>query len=93
MVGIVDFFEKTNPITCAVFLDLFKKVYNEECHVGTLEESSILCEFCMLISTTSKLNIKWKHTFLYSGESDLRLESLKMNMIVSYVWKEIIKML
>ena len=68
------FFEKTNPgLHVQFFLDLFKKVYNQECEVGTLEESSILCEFCMLISTTSKLNYKkWKHTFLYSGESDLR---------------------
>ena len=45
------FFEKTNPgLHVQFFLDLFKNVYNQDCEVGTLEESSILCEFCMLIS-------------------------------------------
>lgn len=74
------FFEKTNPgLHVQFFLDLFKKVYNEECQVGKLEESSVLCEFCMLIGGNTKLKEKkWKHTFLYSGESDLRAcKSLK----------------
>lgn len=68
------FFEKTNPgLHVQFFLDLFKKVYNEDCQVGKLEESSVLCEFCMLIGRKTKLKEKkWKHTFLYSGESDLR---------------------
>ena len=47
MVGIVVFL-KNNGLR-SVFLDLFKKVYNEECQVEKLEESSVLCEFCMLI--------------------------------------------
>jgi len=65
------FFEKTNPgLHVKFFLDLFKKVYNQDCQVGTLEESSILCEFCMLINTKTKLKEKkWKHTFMMSGES------------------------
>lgn len=65
------FFEKTNPgLHVQFFLDLFKKVYNQDCQVGTLEESSILCEFCMLINTKTKLKEKkWKHTFMMSGES------------------------
>jgi hypothetical protein len=70
------FFEKTNPeVHLQFFLDLFKQVYDEECQVGSLEESNVLCEFCMLIQTKSKSKLKekkWKHTFLYSGESDLR---------------------
>ena len=65
------FFDKTNPgLHVQFFLDLFKRVYSQECEVGTFEESNILCEFCMLINTKTKLNEKkWQHTFLYSGES------------------------
>lgn len=65
------FFEKTNPgLHVQFFLDLLKKVYKEDCVVGTFEESTILCEFCMLINTKTKLNSKkWKHTYMYSGES------------------------
>jgi hypothetical protein len=65
------FFDKTNPgLHVDFFLNLFEKVYKQECQVGTFEESSILCEFCMLINTKTKLNEKkWQHTFLYSGES------------------------
>ena len=80
MVGIVDFLKKQiQDYTCSFFLDLFGKVYNEICEVGTFEESNILCEFCMLIGCNSKLYAKkWKYTFLMSGESDLRkCESIK----------------
>ena len=65
------FFEKTNPgLHVQFFLDLLKKVYKQDCQVGTFEESDILCEFCMLINTQTKLNSKkWKHTYMYSGES------------------------
>lgn len=65
------FFDKTNPgLHVDFFLKLFEKVYKQECQVGTFEESSILCEFCMLVNTKTKLNEKkWQHTFLYSGES------------------------
>ena len=67
------FFDKTNPgLNKDFFLNLFEKVYNEKCYVGSLDESNILCEFCMLINTTTKLDYKqWKHTFMFSGESDL----------------------
>ncbi len=74
------FFDKINPgLHVHFFLELFEKVYKEKCYVGSFEESSILCEFCMLINTKTKLNEKkWKHTFMFSGESDLRkCEKLK----------------
>ena len=36
------FFDKTNPgLNKDFFLNLFEKVYNEKCYVGTLEESEI----------------------------------------------------
>lgn len=65
------FFEKTNPgLHVSFFLKLFEKVYNKKCQLGTFEESEILCEFCMLINTKTRLSDKkWKHTFLFSGES------------------------
>ena len=65
------FFEKTNPgLNTDFFINLFEKVYNEKCQKGGFEESEILCEFCMLINTKTRLNDKkWKHTFMMSGES------------------------
>lgn len=68
------FFDKTNPgLNTDYYLNLFEKVYNEKCYIGSIEESEILCEFCMLISTTSKINSKkWKHTFMMSSENDCR---------------------
>ena len=65
------FFEKTNPgLNTDFFINLFEKVYNEKCQIGGFEESEILCEFCMLINTKTKLNSKkWKNTYMYSGES------------------------
>ena len=68
------FFDKTNPgLHVDFFLNLFEKVYNESCRVSTLEDSDILCEFCMLISTKSHLYTKkWKHTYMMSSENDCR---------------------
>jgi len=68
------FLDKTNPgLNVEFFLELFEKIYNEKCQVGKLEESSILCECCMLHNAKTKLNTKkWKHTFMMSGENDLR---------------------
>ena len=79
MAGLEDFLTKQILDYMFNFLDLFEKVYNEKCYVENIEESDILCEFCMLINTTTKLNSKkWKHTFMFSGESDLRkCEQLK----------------
>ena len=68
------FFEKTNPgLHVDFFLNLFKIVYNQDCHVGTYENSNILCEFDMLLGSKSVVKSKdWKHTFLFSGESSLK---------------------
>ena len=84
------FFDKTNPgLNIDFFLNLFEKVYNEKCYVGTLEESSILCEFCMLISTTSKLNSKkWQHTFMMSGENDCRACENQKDKYDCVLWME-----
>tara|TARA_B110000261_G_C13061705_1_gene348463 strand:+ start:67 stop:1749 length:1683 start_codon:yes stop_codon:yes gene_type:complete len=84
------FFEKTNPgLHVQFFLDLFKKVYNEVCEIGTCEESEILCEFCMLISTTSKINSKkWKHTFMMSGENDCRACENQKDKYDCVLWME-----
>tara|TARA_B110000967_G_scaffold75519_1_gene78183 strand:- start:136 stop:1818 length:1683 start_codon:yes stop_codon:yes gene_type:complete len=84
------FFDKTNPgLHVQFFLDLFKKVYNEVCEVGTWEESEILCEFCMLISTTSKINSKkWKHTFMMSGENDCRACENQKDKYDCVLWME-----
>ena len=84
------FFDKTNPgLNKDFFLNLFEKVYNEKCYVGSLEESNILCEFCMLISTTSKLNTKkWKHTYMMSGENDCRACENQKDKYDCVLWME-----
>lgn len=81
------FFEKTNPgLHVTFFLELFEKVYLEPCEVGTFAESDILCEFDMLISTTTFLQKKlWTHSFLFSGESSLKC---KKELYTCVLWGE-----
>jgi hypothetical protein len=69
------FEDKTNPgLHIDFFLNLFEIVYGELCEKATLNESDILCEFDMLINSISYVkNKKWKHTYLFSGESTLKL--------------------
>ena len=68
------FLDKTNPgLHVKFFIDLFECVYGEKCEMGTPENSDILCEFDMLIGSTSFVNKRqWKHTYLFSGESTLK---------------------
>jgi len=68
------FDDKTNPgLHIDFFLNLFEKVYGEPCEKGNNIESEILCEFDMLINSSSLITSKqWKHTYLFSGESTLK---------------------
>ena len=57
------------------FLDLFHKVYDEECYTGeTIEESDILCEYDQLMdgvharAQPSAVSAKkCRHTYLFAG--------------------------
>ena len=65
------FFENTNPgLTFNFFMKLFENVYNEHIEIGNLIDSEILCEF-VFVKKTFLFNKKWKHTYLFSGESKL----------------------
>ena len=69
------FFDKTNSGCCVeFFLELFKNVYNEDCYIGTANDSDILCEFDMLIDCPGTFinHKKWKQTYLFNGESTMR---------------------
>ena len=68
------FFDKTNPgLHVDFFIKLFEKVYGNNIEIGSFENSEILCEFDMLLDSQSYVNSKkWKHTFLFSGESKLQ---------------------
>jgi len=69
------FINRENPgITVDFFLELFKKVYNEDCEISNIDDSEILCEFDMLLDCPgSFLNLKkWRHTYLFNGESTMR---------------------
>ena len=68
------FEDKTNPgLHIDFFLNLFEKVYGEPCEKGNNVESEVLCEFDMLIGSSSLVKTKqWKHTYLFSGESTLK---------------------
>lgn len=81
------FFEKTNPgLHVTFFLELFEKVYLEKCEVSSFQDSDILCEFDMLINTTTALKQKkWLHTFLFSGESSLKC---KKELYTCVLWGE-----
>ena len=69
------FLDKTNPgLHVTFFLELFKLVYNENCEIGNVDDSNILCEFDMLLDCAGSFvkNKKWKHTYLFNGESSMR---------------------
>jgi hypothetical protein len=69
------FLDKTNfGVTVDFFLELFKKVYNEDCEISSLDDSDILCEFDMLLDCHgTMINYKkWRTTFLFNGESTMR---------------------
>ena len=54
-------------------MNLFEKVYGLPCEKGNNVESEVLCEFDMLIGSSSLVKTKqWKHTYLFSGESTLK---------------------
>lgn len=71
------FIEKTNPgLNYEFFINLFNRVYNDTCEIGTFEDSEILCEYMSIYSSNYVINSesalnkkKWKHTYCFSGES------------------------
>lgn len=79
------FLDKKNPgVQVNFFIDLFKLVYKENCEIGNIEESDILCEFDMLLSCNGTL-IKykqWKHTYLFNGESTMRCDPNKYDVVL-----------
>ena len=81
------FDDKTNPgLHIDFFLNLFEKVYGESCQKGNHNESEILCEFDMLINCSSMVKTKkWKHTYLFSGESTLKCSK---NNYTCVLWGE-----
>lgn len=79
------FFDKTNPGThVGFFLELFKDVYNEHCQIGSLDDSTILCEFDMLLDCPgSFINYKkWKQTYLFNGESTMKCNPNQYDIVL-----------
>jgi hypothetical protein len=78
------FLDKTNPgLHIDFFLNLFEKIYNIKCEIGDLNNSDILCEFDMLISSKTLYNTKkWKHTYLFSGESKLLCNKANYDVVL-----------
>jgi len=64
------FIDKTNPVNITFFLDLLKAVFNEEIEISNFNDSDILLE-TIFEKKTYLFDKKWKHTFLFSGESRL----------------------
>lgn len=79
------FLDKTNPgLTVDFFIDLFKLVYKEDCDIGNINDSEILCEFDMLIGCSGSLlkYKKWKQTYLFNGESIMRQNSNEYDIVL-----------
>ena len=54
------------------FIELLEKVFDEKITLGTFDESELLFESVFSMNTLL-YHKKWKHTFLFSGESDRRV--------------------
>ena len=70
------FLDNTNPgVHVTFFLELFRNVYNEDCEIGFLDDSQVLCEFDMLLDCPGSYvkYKKWNQTYLFNGESTMRL--------------------
>lgn len=79
------FLDKTNPgIHVTFFLELFKMVYNETCEIGSLNDSTILCEFDMLLDCPgSYVNYKeWRHKYLFNGESTMKCNARDYDVVL-----------
>ena len=66
------FLEKTDPVNIIFFLKLLSNVFDEECNLGSLDDSDILLESVFTSNTYLKYK-KWKYTFCFSGESNQRI--------------------
>lgn len=68
------FFERTNPVHVQFFVDLMKKVYNDDnIQLGTLETADVLIENTQA-NPSLRTTKQWRHTFLFSGESYIRAD-------------------
>jgi hypothetical protein len=79
------FLNKENPgLTVYFFLELFKKVYNEECEISDINNSEVLCEFDMLIDCPGSVvqAKKWTTTFLFNGESTMRCNKTLYDVVL-----------
>lgn len=79
------FLDKTNPgVHVEFFLELFKCVYNEDCEIGNLNDSHILCEFDMLLDCPgSYIKYKnWKQTYLFNGESEMKCDPNQYDVVL-----------
>lgn len=79
------FLDKTNPgVHVTFFLDLFKSVYNETCEIGSLNDSTILCEFDMLLDCPgSYVKYKeWTHKYLFNGESTMKCNKSDYDVVL-----------
>lgn len=64
------FVECTDGINVSFFIQLFKKVFKEDCIIGTVENADILCESIFGVSTlTPETCDRFRYKFLFSGES------------------------
>jgi len=75
------FIDKTDTVNVKFFLDLFIKSFKEQCQIGDINNSDILCESLFGPSALSLKN--WKYTILFSGESRLR-ENIDKYTIILY---------
>ena len=74
------FLEKSNKNHVEFLLDLLSKVFNEECLIGSFDESNILVE--SLFGPSVLKSKHWNYTFLFSGESRLRENSQLYNVVL-----------
>jgi hypothetical protein len=73
-------FDGTNPVNVHFFLELFTKVFDEVCVVGTIDDSDILCD---TVYHGSALEYKaWNKTVLFSGESERGIDKSRYDLVL-----------
>ena len=75
------FCDKTDPVHCGFFLDLFEKVFQQSIEIShNMDECELLLE-SIFTGSTRLFDKEWKYTFMFHGESDQHTDFDRLSKI------------
>lgn len=74
------FHDGTNAVNDTFFIDLMRRIYNDDVIIGTLENADVLIENTQIIQSYRDYK-QWRHTYLFSGESYIHADKDKYSCV------------